>query len=218
MRAGSLTGVVLAGVGVMMASACGPASPAGGSGADGNARAGVGGDGGSVFAGTTSDLPDNAPDRFAFGLEASEERIARWDIDVRPDGTGLPPGSGTVAEGREIYMVQCVACHGHTGTEGPNDRLVDTESWDLYPTGRAIGNYWPYATTLYDYVRKAMPQLTPGTLSDDQVYAVIAYVLYLNELVPEDAVMSAETLPEVQMPARDRFVVDDRTGGSGPVR
>ena len=175
-------------------------------------------DEGAVMAGTAGDLPRNAPRRFGFGREASPERVAMWDIDVRPDGTGLPPGSGTVAEGREIYMVQCVACHGPTGTEGPNDRLVGTEEWDLYPTGRAIGNYWPYATTLYDYIRKAMPQLTPGVLSDDEVYAVIAYLLYLNELVPEDAVMNAETLPEVEMPARDRFVVDDRTGGSGPVR
>lgn len=185
-------------------------SPADGGAADSDAA--------SYVAGTTGDLPDNAPDRFDFGREASVERIAMWDIDVRPDGTGLPPGSGTVAEGREIYMVQCIACHGPTGTEGPNDQLVGTEEWDLYPTGRAIGNYWPYATTLYDYIRKAMPQLTPGILSDDEVYAVIAYLLYLNELVPEDAVMDAETLPQVEMPARDRFVVDDRRGGSGPVR
>lgn len=213
-----LRAIALLGLGTMVLSACGPASPATGSGADGSSPRGAEGLGGSVFAGTTSDLPDNAPDRFGFGGDASEERIAMWDIDVRPDGTGLPPGSGTVAEGREVYMVHCVACHGPTGTEGPNDRLVDTESWDLYPTGRAIGNYWPYATTLFDYVRKAMPQLTPGILTNDEVYAVIAYLLHLNELVPEDAVMSAETLPAVEMPARDRFVVDDRTGGAGPVR
>lgn len=171
-----------------------------------------------AYAGTTGDLPDNAPSRFGFGREASEARIAEWDIDVRPDGAGLPPGSGSVAEGREVYMVHCVACHGPTGTEGPNDVLVNTAQWDLYPTGRAIGNYWPHATTLYDFIRKAMPQLTPGILSDDEVYAVVGYLLYLNEIVPEDAVMNAETLPEVVMPARDRFVVDDRTGGPGPVR
>lgn len=205
-------------LGAIAISACGPASPATGSGSDGSSPRGGEGLGASVFAGTTSELPDNAPDRFRFGREASADRIAMWDIDVRPDGEGLPPGSGTVAEGREVYMVHCVACHGRTGTEGPNDRLVDTESWDLYPTGRAIGNYWPYATTLFDYVRKAMPQLTPGILTNDEVYAVIAYLLYLNELVPEDAVMDAETLPAVEMPARDRFVVDDRTGGAGPVR
>lgn len=172
----------------------------------------------AVMAGTAGDLPANAPNRFGFGNEASEARIAMWDIDVRPDGTGLPPGSGTVAEGREVYDLQCVACHGPTGTEGPNDRLVGTEPWVDYPSGRAIGNYWPYATTLFDYIRKAMPQLTPGSLSENEVYAVIAYLLYLNELVPEDAVMNAETLPRVEMPARDRFVVDDRTGGAGPIR
>jgi cytochrome c len=95
---------------------------------------------------------------------------------------------------------------------------VNTEQWDAYPSGRAIGNYWPYATTLYDFIRKAMPQLTPGILSEDEVYGVIAYLLYLNEIVPEDAVMNAETLPAVEMPARDKFVVDDRVGGTGPIR
>lgn len=213
-----LAAVGLVGLVAMVSSACDPASPATGSDGDGSSPGGDGAVEASAFAGTTSDLPDNAPDRFGFGREAVADRIAMWDIDVRPDGAGLPPGSGTVAEGRDVYMVHCVACHGPTGTEGPNDRLVDTEAWDLHPTGRAIGNYWPHATTLYDYIRKAMPQLTPGILTDDQVYAVIAYLLHLNELVPEDAVMSAETLPEVEMPARDRFVADDRTGGAGPVR
>jgi len=208
----------LMGLGAMVLASCGPASPATGSGAGGSSPGGAETPGIPAFSGTTSDLPDNAPERFEFGREASAERIAAWDIDVRPDGSGLPPGSGTVAEGREIYMVHCVACHGPTGTEGPNDRLVGTEPWDLQPVGRAIGNYWPHATTLYDYIRKAMPQLTPGILDEDEVYAVIAYLLYLNELVPEDAVMNAETLPAVEMPYRDRFVVDDRTGGAGPVR
>ncbi|MDH3272114.1 MAG: cytochrome c [Gemmatimonadota bacterium] len=171
-----------------------------------------------MLAGTAGDLPANAPARFDFGRRASDDRIALWDIDVRPDGAGLPPGRGSVAEGRAVYDVHCVACHGPTGTEGPNDQLVNSEQWDLYPTGRAVGNYWPYATTLYDYIRKAMPQLTPGILSHDQVYAVVAYVLYMNEIVPEDAVMDAQTLPAVVMPARDKFVVDDRIGGSGPVR
>ncbi len=107
-----------------------------------------------------------------------------------------------------------MTCHGPTGTEGPNDRLVSTEPWDRWPQRRAVGNYWPYATTLFDYVRKAMPQASPGILTADQVYAVIAYVLHLNGIVEEDAVMDAETLPAVRMPARDRFVPDDRTGGA----
>jgi cytochrome c len=169
-------------------------------------------------AGTAEGLPAHAPTRFGFGSEATEVRIAAWDIDVRPDGTGLPPGSGSVGQGREVFMIQCVACHGPTGTEGPNDRLVSTEQWDAYPTRRAVGNYWPHATTLYDYIRKAMPQLTPGILTNDEVYAVVAWILYLNEIVPEDAVMNAESLPEVVMPARDRFVDDDRVGGAGPIR
>ena len=171
-----------------------------------------------AVAGTPEGLPAHAPARFGFGMQASEERVAAWDIDIRPDGAGLPPGNGTVAQGRAVYNVQCVACHGPTGTEGPNDRLVDSEQWDVNPTSRAIGNYWPYATTLYDYIRKAMPQLTPGILTDDEVYAVIAYLLYLNEIIPEDAIMNAATLPRVDMPARDKFVVDDRTGGPGVVR
>ncbi len=166
--------------------------------------------------------PETAvPSQFGFGLVASEGRIAWWDIDVKPDGEGLPPGSGTVAEGEQVYVAYCTACHGPTGTEGPNDRLVSTAPWGddgNPPSPRTIGNYWPYATTVFDFVRRAMPQLTPGILTDDQVYAVTGYLLYLNEIVPEDAVMNAETLPAVLMPARDRFVDDDRVGGSGPIR
>jgi cytochrome c len=158
--------------------------------------------------------PPAMPDRFGFGSPATESRIALWDIDVGPDGEGLPPGSGTVTAGERVYREHCVTCHGPTGTEGPNDRLVGTEPWDRWPRGRAVGNYWPYATTLYDYIRKAMPQSTPGILTPDQVYAVIAYILYLNGIVAEQAVMDAEALPAVEMPARDRFVPDDRVGGA----
>ncbi len=131
-----------------------------------------------------------------------------------PDGEGLTPGSGSVAQGRAVYREHCAACHGPTGTEGPNDRLVGVEPWGRWPPGRAIGNYWPYATTLFDYIRKAMPQATPGVLTPDETYSVIAYILNLNGLVPEDATMNAETLPVVVMPARDRFVADDRRGGA----
>ncbi len=169
-------------------------------------------------AGRLDRLQAHAPANFGFGAEASEARIASWDIDVRPDGEGLPPGSGSVTRGREVYQIHCVACHGPTGTEGPNDRLVDTEQWVDSPATRTVGNFWPYATTLYDYIRKAMPQATPGILTADEVYAVIAYILYLNEIVPEDAVLDAEVLPSVVMPARDKFVIDDRNGGAGPIR
>jgi len=163
-------------------------------------------------------LPPGAPARFAFGSEASPARVARWDVDVKPDGEGLPEGRGSVAEGRRVFETQCIACHGPSGTEGPNDRLVGREPWEDAPTTRTVGNYWPYATTLFDYITRAMPQLTPGILTADEKYAVIAYLLYLNDIVPEDAVMDATTLPQVEMPARDRFVVDDREGGSGPIR
>lgn len=172
-----------------------------------------------VGSGTPEGLPSWAPDRFGFGSAAPAERVALWDIDARPDGVGLPAGSGTVPEGRRVFETYCVECHGATGTEGPNDRLVGRDPWgEDGPAQRTVGSYWPYSTSLYDYIRRAMPQLTPGILSSDQIYAVSAYILYLNELVPEDAVMNAETLPEVEMPARDRFVVDDRHGGSGPIR
>jgi S-disulfanyl-L-cysteine oxidoreductase SoxD len=163
--------------------------------------------------GTPEGLPDNAPALFGFGSEAAAARVAMWDIDVKPDGEGLPPGAGTVAEGQKVFETYCVSCHGATGTEGPNDRLVGTEPWGEWPGSMTVGAYWPYATTLFDYIRKAMPQSSPGVLSGDQIYAVIAYILRLNQIVPEDAVMNSETLPAVRMPARDRFVADDRHGG-----
>lgn len=198
-------GFVAAGVLVGLVAGCAGGSDAsnGGQGADA-----AGGSAGGGYA-----LPEAAPERFSFGTEASEARVAMWDIDVKPDGEGLPEGSGTVEEGEQVYMTQCIACHGPTGVEGPYDRLVATDPWEQWPVNRGIGNYWPYATTLYDYIRRAMPQLTPGSLTADETYAVIAYLLYRNEIVAADAVMSRETLPAVRMPARGRFVVDDRTGG-----
>lgn len=158
-------------------------------------------------------LPPHAPQNFGFGTPASEDRVAAWDIDVKPDGEGLPPGSGSVADGRILYQTYCLQCHGPTGTEGPNDRLVSEGEWDQWPAGRTVGGYWPYATTLFDYTRKAMPQTTPGVLSDDQVYAVVGYVLHLAGIVSADAVLDSASLAAVEMPARDRFVPDDRKGG-----
>jgi S-disulfanyl-L-cysteine oxidoreductase SoxD len=152
------------------------------------------------------------PERFGFGSPADEARVAAWDVDVRPDGAGLPPGRGTVAEGAAVYVARCAACHGPTGTEGPNNQLVGMEPWDEFPGTRTVGNYWPYATTLYDYIVRAMPQDSPGTLTADETYAVIAWILHQNGLVQEDAVMDETTLPAVEMPARDRFVPDDRLG------
>jgi mono/diheme cytochrome c family protein len=159
------------------------------------------------------------PGSFAIGRDATPAEIAELNIDFGPDGAGAPPGSGSVAEGKGVYDAQCAVCHGPTGQEGPNDRLVGREPRDGFPFGetrgfrRTVGNYWPYATTLFDYVNRAMPFTSPGSLTADEVYAVSAYILFLNEIIPENAVMNAETLPEVVMPARDRFVVDNRVGG-----
>lgn len=160
--------------------------------------------------GTPEALPARAPARFGFGSEASATRVAAWDVDVKPDGEGLPPGRGTVAEGEAVFRLHCVACHGATGTEGPYDRLVGTEAWEDTPTTRTVGNYWPYATTLYDYIGRAMPLDSPGSLTPDETYSVIAFLLHRNGIVEADAVMDATTLPLVEMPARDRFVPDDR--------
>ncbi len=158
---------------------------------------------------------------FGFGRHATPEQIAAWDIDVMPDGTGLPNGEGTVAAGERLYEATCAACHGATGIEGPNDRLVGREPREGFPFGqdpsfsrlRTIGNYWPYATTLYDYINRAMPFDRPGSLEPDDVYSLVAFLLHANEIIAEHDVMNATTLPAVVMPARDRFVRDNRRGG-----
>lgn len=153
------------------------------------------------------------------GRPAAADEIAKLDIDVMPDGRGLPPGRGTVAEGAAIYAAKCASCHGKSGEGASAERLVATDSgknFDFAINGKlvkAVGNYWPYATTLYDYTYRAMPFMQPGTLTPDETYSLVAYILALNKVVPEDAVMDAKTLPAVKMPARDRFVMDNRKGG-----
>jgi S-disulfanyl-L-cysteine oxidoreductase SoxD len=153
------------------------------------------------------------------GRAASPEEIKKIDIDVRPDGAGLPEGKGTPSEGAKVYAAKCQSCHGANGQGGSADRLVDRESgknWDFATNAKlvkAVGNYWPYATTLYDYTNRAMPFAQPGTLTPDETYSLVAYILALNKIVPEDAVMNRATLPKVVMPSRDRFVMDNRKGG-----
>jgi len=153
---------------------------------------------------------------FGFGRPATADEIAAWDIDVRPDGVGLPPGSGAPSQGAAIYAHKCAACHGRTGMEGPFDRLVGREPRQGFPFGRdprvvkTVGNYWPFATTLYDYVNRAMPLDAPGSLTPDEVYSLVAFLLWRNEIISEAEVMNAQTLPRVVMPARDRFVPDNR--------
>jgi len=160
-----------------------------------------------------------ADENFGFGRTPSDEEIAALDIDVTPDGTGLPEGEGSVAQGEELYFQRCASCHGVGGTEGPNDKLVGREPGDEFLFGdtrgltKTIGNYWPYATTLYDYTYRAMPFDEPGSLTPEEVYSLVAFLLFKNDLITEDVVMNRETLPEVAMPARDRFVPDDRAGG-----
>lgn len=150
-----------------------------------------------------------------FGRPASPEEVALWNIDVRPDGEGLPPGNGTVGEGAAVYRANCAACHGEEGLGGPNDALVGTEPRGEFPFGTtrgltsAIGSYWPYATTVFDYVRRAMPFDRPGSLTDDEVYSITAWLLWRNGLIAEDAVMDATSLPQVVMPAKPFFVPSD---------
>jgi S-disulfanyl-L-cysteine oxidoreductase SoxD len=154
------------------------------------------------------------PASFGFGRMATPQEITAMDISIRPDGKGLPPGSGTAGEGKAIYAVKCAACHGKTGTEGPYARLVGPMG-DTGDTTKAktIGNYWPYATTIFDYTRRAMPFYAPGSLSDAEVYSLTAFLLAANKIIDSSAVVDAQSLPRVKMPAHDLFVPDDRRGG-----
>jgi cytochrome c len=162
------------------------------------------------------------PTTLSLGATPTEAEIAAMDIDVNTKGEGLPAGRGTHEEGIAVYQTHCASCHGVGGLGGiaPNPALVGREPRDFsFATKpgqtKTVGNYWPHATTLYDYIRRAMPQTAPGSLSASDTYAVIAYILAENEIIAKDAVMDAKTLPAVVMPARDRFVRDNRTGGAG---
>ena len=152
--------------------------------------------------------------KYKVGRAPTAEEVSSWSISILPDGTGLPEGKGTAVEGKDVYERRCSECHGNELQGGDGAALVGGQGTlaSAKPL-KTVGSYWPYATTLYDYIRRAMPQLTPGVLTADQTYAVVAYLLHMNEIVAEDAVMNAEALPAVVMPARDRFVPDDRRGG-----
>jgi len=150
------------------------------------------------------------PARFGIGRMPGAAEIAGWDIDVRADGLGLPPGQGSVRDGEKIYADSCAACHGQNGEGGVGNKLVG--GYGTLATAkpvRTVGSYWPYATTLFDYIRRAMPFNAPQSLTADQVYAVSAYVLYLNKIVPADAVLDAASLPKVAMPNRNGFTSPD---------
>lgn len=146
---------------------------------------------------------------YDFGRLATPDEIKLWDIDVRPDGTGLPQGSGTVAHGKQVYQDNCEVCHGANGEGGIKDRLVGGEGGLATSKPlKTVGSYWPYATTLFDYVRRAMPYPIPGTLSNDDTYAVSAYILSLNGILPADGTADQDTLPKIKMPNRDGFIPD----------
>ena len=180
---------------------------------------------------TADDLRDSsslvAPTRFGFGTAATHAQIKNWDIDIMADGTGLPLGEGTAETGGIVFARSCAACHGTDGEGGSGGPLVVDEAaiappfgpqYEEWRQGRedvpfVIGNYWPYATTLFDYIRRAMPSQAPGSLNADEVYGLVAWLLAQNAIIPQDFVMNSETLSQIRMPARDLFVPDTRRGG-----
>lgn len=148
---------------------------------------------------------------YGLGHVAKAAEIAPWNIDARADGTGLPPGHGNARDGAQIFADTCAACHGDKAQGGLGDRLVGGQgTLTTAKPIRTVGSYWPYATTLFDYVNRAMPFDRPGSLSADEVYAVSAYLLSLNNIVPSDATLDAASLTAIRMPNRDGFRQDPR--------
>src|SRR3979490_3482775 len=154
--------------------------------------------------GTTGAQPQGA---YGIGRIATPGEIAGWNIDVDRDGNNLPPGSGSVSHGHEVFDQQCAACHGAKGEGGIGDQLVGGQGTLATPKPvRTVGSYWPYAPTLFDYIRRAMPQNAPQSLGNDDVYAVSAYILSLNGLIPADTTLDAGALSAIKMPNRNMFV------------
>ena len=158
--------------------------------------------------------PPTAPARKAapkgpgLGVAATAAQVEAADISIGPDGAGLPPGSGTPGQGEAIFNTKCLACHGPQGSGSVNDRLAGGQGTLTGPAPiKTIGSYWPYATTVFDYVRRAMPYAAPHSLSDPEAYALTAYLLSLNGIIAKEAVMDAKTLPQVQMPNRGNFIL-----------
>lgn len=149
----------------------------------------------------------SADDRPGLGKELSADEVAAIDFTVMPDGDGLPEGSGNAVTGRDVYARHCLACHGENGAGGVNDALTGGHGSIKGPMPqKTVGSYWPYATTIFDYVRRAMPFQTPDILSSDEIYAVTAYLLFVNDIIAADEEMNAASLANVKMPNRDNFV------------
>jgi len=158
-----------------------------------------------------------AQNPFGIGRAATPAEIAGWNIDVDRYGNNLPPGSGSVSHGREVFDQQCAACHGSKGEGGVGDQLVGGQGTLATPKPvRTVGSYWPYAPTLFDYIRRAMPQNAPESLSNEDVYAVSAYILNLNGLLPADATLDAKILAAIKMPNRTMFLSDPRPDVKNP--
>lgn len=160
--------------------------------------------------------------RYQLGRTATRQEVAARNVDVGPDGEGLPVGSGTTTQGQAIFAQRCASCHGANGEGIPPQypRLVGRDPrfenfvFAKEPGAvRTIGNYWPYASTVFDYIRRAMPQTAPGSLTNDEVYALTAYLLAANRVIPMGASLDAASLAAVRMPYADRFVRDNRRGG-----
>lgn len=151
--------------------------------------------------------PAETAAQLGLGRSPTAEELKAQDIEVRPDGRGLPPGRGTADRGREVYARRCAACHGASGKEGPFDMLVGGNgSLATARPIKTVGSFWPYATTLWDYINRSMPYDRPGTLTTDEVYAATAFVLYLNGIVGVVDNLTEATLPRVQMPNREGFI------------
>src|ERR1700728_3303648 len=165
----------------------------------------------------TCAMPAQAQNPYGIGRAATPAEIAGWNIDVDRYGNNLPPGSGSVSHGREVFDQQCSACHGAKGEGGVGDRLVGGQGTLATPKPvKTVGSFWPYATTLFDYIRRAMPQNAPESLGNDDVYAVSAYILYLNGLIPADTTLDAGALRAIKMPTRNMFVGDPRPDVKNP--
>src|ERR1700760_2135279 len=162
-------------------------------------------------------LHAETPKHYGIGRAATEAEIAGWNIDIGRNGENLPPGSGTVSHGQEVFAQQCAGCHGEKGEGGVGERLVGGQGTIATPKPiKTVGSYWPYAPTLFDYIRRAMPQNAPQSLSNEDVYAVSAYILNMNGLLPADTTLDAKTLSAIRMPNRGMFTGDPRPDVRNP--